>query len=143
MREYRTNYSNLSIVQLTHNVRGPHDKIFDDQLEALFKELDALQSSGYSGEGFHGKGSRVGVGHSHDSLSPAEARLKSLKKLEEREKITRLLGKGGRLGGRDVDTKGKRPSDILADVSLLLPSTNPHNKDKNTKYTFLSSHSGR
>ncbi|GAA5897121.1 hypothetical protein JCM6882_001798 [Rhodosporidiobolus microsporus] len=103
--------------ELTHNERGPHDDTFFKILDGLQDEYDALRASGYSGEGFLGKGSRVGQGVSHDTMDPKEAREKALKKLEERERVRRLLGKGGKLGGAAPDTKGKRRGDILADAA--------------------------
>lgn len=103
--------------ELTHNVRGPHDQIFYKQLDALQDEYDALRASGYSGEGFLGNGNRVGLGVSHD-LPPDQARKLALMKLEEKERVRRLLGTGGKLGGEKPDTRGKRIGDILADVSI-------------------------
>lgn len=120
--------------ELTHNVRrpsllleeelglmftlraGPHDEIFFKQLAELNTEYDALVATGYSGEGFLGDGKRVGLGVSHD-VDPKKAREIALAKLEERERLRRLLGTGGRLGGVVPDMKGKRRGDILADVS--------------------------
>jgi hypothetical protein len=49
-----------------------------------------------------------------------EARKKALKKLEERDRLQRLLGKGGKLGGAAPNMKGKRLGDILAEVSVSL-----------------------
>lgn len=104
--------------ELTHNVRGPHDKIFYKQLDELQDEYDALRAKGYSGEGFLGDGNRVGLGVSHD-VSPEQARQIALKKAEERARLTKLLGHGGKLGGSKPDMKGKRIGDILADVRPL------------------------
>ncbi|ORY66933.1 WLM domain-domain-containing protein [Leucosporidium creatinivorum] len=104
--------------ELTHNVRGPHDDIFYKQLDALWTEYDALRASGYEGEGFLGRGTRVGVGVGHDKgVSLEEARRKALKKFEERERVARLLGKGGKLGGAVPDHRGKRMGDILAEAA--------------------------
>lgn len=123
--------------ELTHNVRGPHvsrflsashltpltsrrlqDDIFYKQLDDLWVEYDALRASGYEGEGFLGRGTRVGLGVGHDKgVSLEEARRKALKKFEERERVARLLGKGGKLGGAIPDHRGKRMGDILAEVS--------------------------
>ncbi|GAA5823476.1 hypothetical protein JCM11251_000646 [Rhodosporidiobolus azoricus] len=103
--------------ELSHNLRGPHDDQFFKILDGLQDEYDALRASGYSGEGFLGKGTRVGHGVSHDTLNPREAREKALKRLEERERVRKLLGKGGKLGGAAPDTKGKRRGDVLADAA--------------------------
>lgn len=100
---------------------GPHDAVFYKQLDELQDEYDALRASGYSGEGFLGNGTRVGVGVGHDTgVSMKEARKIALTKLEKRMKLQRLLGTGGRLGGATPDMKGKRRGDILADVSLQM-----------------------
>ncbi|GJN89671.1 hypothetical protein Rhopal_002658-T1 [Rhodotorula paludigena] len=104
--------------ELTHNVRGPHDEIFFKQLDALWDEYEALQKSGYSGEGFLGKGNRVGEGVSHDKgITVREAREKALRKFEERERVRKVLGTGGKLGGAAPDVKGKRRGDILAEAA--------------------------
>lgn len=104
--------------ELSHNTRGPHDAVFYKQLDELQDEYDELRRKGYEGEGFLGKGNRVGLGVGHDTgISLAQAREKSLKKLEEKEKLRRLLGTGGKLGGTAPDMKGKRMSVILADAA--------------------------
>jgi len=99
----------------------PHDEVFFKYLDSLWVEYDKLIEKGYQGEGFLGVGNRVGVGVSHDTpgLSMKEAREKSLKKLEEKERLRKLLGSGGALGGRPAETKGRRMGDVLADVSEL------------------------
>ncbi|GAA5977631.1 hypothetical protein JCM5350_002300 [Sporobolomyces pararoseus] len=104
--------------ELTHNHRGPHDDIFNKFLDGLWKEYDSLAAKGYTGEGFLGSGRRVGEGISHDSgLSMRESREKALKTFEEKEKMRKLLGTGGKLGGKAVETKGRRMGDILADAA--------------------------
>ena len=103
--------------ELTHNVRGPHDDVFFKQLDALQDEYDDLRAKGYSGEGFLGDGRRVGEGIAHDKgVSVREAREKALRNFEERERVRKVLGTGGRLGGAAPDTRGKRMGDVLADV---------------------------
>lgn len=95
-------------------------QVFYKQLDELQDEYDELRRKGYEGEGFLGKGNRVGLGVGHDTgISLAQAREKSLKKLEEKEKLRRLLGTGGKLGGTAPDMKGKRMSVILADVRCI------------------------
>ncbi|KAL8287071.1 hypothetical protein RQP46_004077 [Phenoliferia psychrophenolica] len=104
--------------ELSHNTRGPHDQIFYKQLDELQDEYDALRSKGYEGEGFMGKGNRVGLGVGHDTgISVQQAREKALKTLEEKERVRRVLGKGGKLGGAAPDMKGKRIGEILADAA--------------------------
>ncbi|KAJ7492139.1 WLM domain-containing protein [Mycena latifolia] len=85
--------------ELTHNVHGPHDDKFYKFLAGLQDEYDALQRSGYAGEGFFSKGHRVGAGVAHD-LPPHLARAKALESAEKRRQTALLLGNGGRLGGR-------------------------------------------
>ena len=98
----------------------PHDDIFFKYLDSLWVEYDALVSKGYQGEGFLGVGNRVGVGVSHDgNLSLKDAREKALQAFEEKERLRKLLGSGGALGGRPAETKGRRMGDVLADVRQL------------------------
>lgn len=104
--------------QLTHNIRAPHDAIFWKEYGKLNDEFDKLQANGYAGEGFHGKGTRVGQGVGHDNVSVEEARKIALKKYEERAKLARLLGKGGKLGGSAPDMKGRKLADVMADVGF-------------------------
>ncbi|GAA5916390.1 uncharacterized protein JCM6883_000628 [Sporobolomyces salmoneus] len=104
--------------ELTHNHRGPHDEIFNKFLDSLWTEYDSLSRTGYTGEGFLGSGRRVGEGVSHDGgLTMREAREKALKSFEEKERVRKVLGKGGRLGGREVETRGRRMGDVLADAA--------------------------
>lgn len=101
--------------ELTHNVHGPHDDKFYKFLSGLQDEYDALQRSGYAGEGFFSKGQRLGTNVSHD-LPPHLARAKALEAAEKRRRTSRLLGSGGRLGGR-IDTKGKTPRELAAEAA--------------------------
>lgn len=88
-------------------------------MDELQDEYDALRAKGYEGEGFLGVGNRVGLGVGHDTgISIKEAREKALKTLEEKERIRKVLGRGGKLGGNAPDMRGKRMGEILADVSL-------------------------
>jgi hypothetical protein len=100
--------------QLTHNVHGPHDEKFYKFLSGLQDEYDALQRSGYAGEGFFSEGHRVGADVPHD-LPPHLARLKALEAAEKRRQTSRVLGSGGRLGGR-INTKGLSPRELAAQV---------------------------
>ncbi|GAA6054147.1 hypothetical protein JCM3770_003219 [Rhodotorula araucariae] len=102
--------------ELTHNVRGPHDDVFFKQLDALQDEFDAVQRSGYLA--FTGSGRRVGEGVAHDRPGGLrEAREMALRRLEERERVRKDLGRGGRLGGKPPETRGKRMGDILAEAA--------------------------
>ncbi|KAJ7640979.1 WLM-domain-containing protein [Roridomyces roridus] len=99
--------------ELTHNVHGPHDDKFYKFLSGLQDEFDALQSSGYAGEGFFSKGHRVGAEVSHD-LPPHLARLKALEAAEKRRNMGGVLGGRGRaLGGR-INTAGLTPRELAA-----------------------------
>jgi len=67
----------------------------------------------------------VGVNVSHD-LPPHLARQKALEAAEKRRQIARILGGGGRLGGR-ANPKGLSPRELAAQVGSmtdLCPSIN-------------------
>jgi len=85
--------------ELTHNVHGPHNQDFYNFLSGLEKEWDELKRTGYSGEGFHSDGRRLGVGTSHN-IPPHQARLKALEAAEKRKRLGEMMASGGRLGGR-------------------------------------------
>ncbi|GLB43495.1 putative WLM-domain-containing protein [Lyophyllum shimeji] len=101
--------------ELTHNVHGPHDEKFYKFLAGLQDEYDALQRSGYAGEGFFSKGHRVGVNVSHD-LPPHLARLKAAEAAEKRRQTSRVLGSGGRLGG-GINAKGLSPRELAGQAA--------------------------
>ncbi|CAA7268040.1 unnamed protein product [Cyclocybe aegerita] len=84
--------------ELTHNVHGPHDDKFYKFLAGLQDEYDALQRSGYAGEGFYSEGRRLGISVSHN-VPQHMARSKALEAAEKRLQTSRVLGSGGRLGG--------------------------------------------
>ena len=104
-------------------MHGPHDDTFYKCLAGLESEYEDLRRSGYSGEGFHSAGVRLGVGTSHN-LPPHLARLKAL---EAAEKRRRAGGSGGgrRLGGGQTGTfdDGRRqltPRELALRVSFVL-----------------------
>ncbi|KAI0640007.1 WLM domain-containing protein [Trametes polyzona] len=103
--------------ELTHNVHGPHDEKFYKFLTGLEEEYQALRSSGYSGEGFHSDGRRLGANVSHD-LPPHLAKQKALEAAEKRRHISVILGGGGRIGG--MVRSNKSPRELAAEVSHLL-----------------------
>jgi hypothetical protein len=103
--------------QLTHNVHGPHDEKFYKFLAGLEDEYDALQRSGYAGEGFFSPGQRLGVGVSHD-LPPHLARVRALEAAERRRKTEALTQGGGKLGGRSSALEKLNPRELAARVSL-------------------------
>ncbi|KAI0313787.1 WLM domain-containing protein [Amylostereum chailletii] len=97
--------------ELTHNVHGPHDQHFYKFLSGLEDEYEALQRSGYAGEGFFTKGHRLGAGASHN-LPPHVARLRALQAAERRKQVGSVLGGGGRLGGGDLANLGLSPREL-------------------------------
>ncbi|KAG6380792.1 hypothetical protein JVT61DRAFT_5176 [Boletus reticuloceps] len=100
--------------ELTHNVHGPHDEKFYKSLAELEDEYDALQRSGYAGEGFFSPGYRLGAGVSHD-LPPYLARVRALEAAERRRKTeTFTQGGGGRLGGRSSALERLSPRELAA-----------------------------
>ncbi|KAF9469743.1 WLM domain-containing protein [Collybia nuda] len=116
-----TFYDESDVVQtmlheLAHNVHGPHDDKFYKFLAGLQDEYDALQRSGYAGEGFFSEGQRLGTNVSHD-LPPHVARLKALEAAEKRKRITQVLGSGGRLGGRVINNRNMSPRELAAQAA--------------------------
>ncbi|THV06588.1 WLM-domain-containing protein [Dendrothele bispora CBS 962.96] len=101
--------------ELTHNVHGPHDDKFYKFLSGLQEEYDALQRSGYAGEGFFSKGQRLGQSVSHN-LPPHLARTKALEAAEKRRKTSQTLGGDGRrLGGVAIgSSKPLSPRELAA-----------------------------
>ncbi|TFY83834.1 hypothetical protein EWM64_g169 [Hericium alpestre] len=97
--------------ELTHNVHGPHDEKFYKFLSGLEEELEALQRSGYAGEGFHSKGNRLGKNVSHD-LPPHLARQRALEAAEKRRKVGGMMAGGGRLGGGALSRSGLSPREL-------------------------------
>lgn len=109
------NYSILQLIaQLTHIVHGPHDDKFYKFLSDLESEYGALRSSGYSGEGFHAPGQRVGVGVSHN-LPVHAARLKAAEAAEKRLQSAQRT-RSGAVGGAPRPP-GKSPRELAAEVS--------------------------
>ncbi len=102
-----------SPLQLTHNVHGPHDEKFYKYFSGLEEELEALRKSGYSGEGFHSAGTRLGANVSHD-VPPHIAKQKALEAAEKRRQISAILGGGGRIGGTIHNNKS--PRELAAEV---------------------------
>ncbi|KAF8973488.1 WLM domain-containing protein [Flammula alnicola] len=98
--------------ELTHNVHGPHDDKFYKYLSGLQEEFDALQRSGYAGEGFFSEGKRLGTSVSHN-VPPHMARLKALEAAEKRVQTSRVLGRGGRVGGL-ARNAGLTPRELAA-----------------------------
>ncbi|KAJ7070561.1 WLM-domain-containing protein [Mycena amicta] len=100
--------------ELTHNVHGPHDDKFYKFLSGLQDEYDALQRSGYAGEGFFSKGHRVGTNVSHN-LPPHLARSKAIEAAEKRKQTAQVLGGGGRrLGSGRTNMENLSPRELIA-----------------------------
>ncbi|CDO73047.1 hypothetical protein BN946_scf185007.g101 [Trametes cinnabarina] len=93
--------------ELTHNVHGSHDEKFYKHLSELEEDYENLRKSGYSGEGFHSDGRRLGTNFSHN-LPPHIARQKAVAAAEKRKQISAILGGGGRLGGGARSDKSLR-----------------------------------
>ncbi|EMD42291.1 hypothetical protein CERSUDRAFT_110816 [Gelatoporia subvermispora B] len=101
--------------ELTHNVHEPHDEKFYKYLSGLEEEYDALKRSGYSGEGFHSNGQRLGTNVSHN-LSPHLARVKAIEAAEKRRRLHYVMQGGGRLGGSPVRNT-KSPRQLAAEAA--------------------------
>ncbi|KAF8559943.1 WLM-domain-containing protein [Imleria badia] len=99
--------------ELTHNMHGPHDEKFYKFLAELEDEYDALQRSGYAGEGFFSPGHRLGAGVSHD-LPPYLARVRALEAAERRRRAETLTTGSGRLGGRSSALEKLNPRELAA-----------------------------
>ncbi|KAJ7597350.1 WLM domain-containing protein [Mycena floridula] len=94
--------------ELTHNVHGPHDEKFYKFLSGLQEEYDALERSGYAGEGFFSAGKRVGENVSHN-VPQHLARSKVLEAAQKRQQTSQVLGGGGRrLGGSITSELSRR-----------------------------------
>lgn len=89
--------------KLTHNVHGPHDAKFYAFLAKLTDEYDALVRGGWSGDGFHSDGVRVGKGTSHD-LPQHVAKEKAVLAAEKRRQMEGLMAGSGRALGRGAAT---------------------------------------
>ena len=98
-------------------MHGPHDEKFYKFLAELEDEYDALQRSGYAGEGFFSPGHRLGTGVSHD-LPPHLARVRALEAAERRRRTETLTRGGGRLGGWSSALGGLSPRELVARVSF-------------------------
>lgn len=107
--------------ELTHNIVSAHDDKFNALLDSYQDEYDALRRGGYDGTGLaaldDGEGNKVGKGAGGLGLLPLDVkRRQALARLEERDRKSRLMGKGGRLGGEAV--QGKSVKEVLAEVRL-------------------------
>lgn len=95
--------------ELAHNVHGPHDQHFHALWDKLRDEHEALVRKGYTGEGFLGKGQRLGG----QRVPMSEARRQARAAAERRRNLT--SGSGQRLGGTGV-MRGQDPRKVIADA---------------------------
>lgn len=86
-------------------------------LSELEDEYEALERAGYSGEGFHAKGRRLGENISHN-VSAHVARQRALDAAEKRRRIAGVLGGAHRLGGI-TPKRNLSPRELAAAVSLI------------------------
>ncbi|KAK3902891.1 WLM domain-containing protein [Staphylotrichum tortipilum] len=86
--------------ELAHIVHGPHDAKFHALWDQLRDELERLIMKGYTGEGFLGKGQRLGGGSGY-GVPPHEARRLARVEAERRRQQQQqaVSSRGHRLGG--------------------------------------------
>lgn len=104
--------------ELVHNEIGPHNAKFYAMLDELQKECDDLMDRGVggSGAGFDLDGVKLSS-EAHNPTSLRDARLKALSAAEERLKKQKLIGTGGRLGGR-APPKDRTPGQMAAEAAM-------------------------
>ncbi|KAJ2078897.1 hypothetical protein H4R24_004156 [Coemansia sp. RSA 988] len=93
--------------ELVHIERAPHDSEFYRRLDELRRETEELMARGYTGDGFHSDGRRVGQGVSHNAPQ-YQLREKRLRATE-----ARAMALGGRprtLGGAECAARQARYS---------------------------------
>ena len=95
--------------ELSHIVHGPHDQKFHALWDQLRDEHQALVMKGYTGEGFLGKGERLGG----QRLPMNEARRRARAAAEKRRTLT--AGSGQRLGGRGI-ARGENVRSVIVDA---------------------------
>jgi hypothetical protein len=85
-------------------------------LGELENEYYALRAKGYSGEGFHSDGKRLGQGVSHN-VPLSQAKSKAVLAAEQRQRMSGMMGNGGgrRLGGTSR-IQAKTPRELAAEV---------------------------
>ena len=93
--------------ELCHIVHGPHDQAFNALWDKLRDEHEALLRKGYTGEGFQGKGNRLGGRR----IPMTEIRRQARAAAERRRDLTR--GSGQRLGGQGI-IRGQNAREIIA-----------------------------
>jgi DNA-dependent metalloprotease WSS1 len=96
--------------ELSHIVHGPHNQAFHALWDKLRDEHEALLRKGYTGEGFLGKGNRVGG----RGIPRAELQRQARAAAERRREHARIAsGSGSRLGGQGI-LRGQDAREIIA-----------------------------
>lgn len=93
--------------ELCHIVHGPHNQAFNALWDKLRDEHEALLRKGYTGEGFLGKGNRLGGRRIPMSEIKRQARAAA----ERRRELSK--GSGQRLGGQGI-VRGQNAREIIA-----------------------------
>jgi len=93
--------------ELAHNVIGPHNQEFHALWDKLRDEHEALVRKGYTGEGFLGRGNRLGG----QRIPLSEVRRQARAAAERRKALT--AGSGQRLGGAGI-LRGQNAREIIA-----------------------------
>ena len=93
--------------ELAHNVVGPHNQEFHALWDKLRDEHEALVRKGYTGEGFLGRGDRLGG----RGVPINEARRLARASAERRRNLT--AGSGQKLGGQGI-MRGQNPRAVIA-----------------------------
>lgn len=96
--------------ELSHIVHGPHDQAFNALWEKLRDEHEALVRKGYTGEGFLGKGNRLGGRRMPYSEMQRQARAAAERR---REHAALSRGSGQKLGGLGI-VRGQNAREIIA-----------------------------
>jgi DNA-dependent metalloprotease WSS1 len=99
--------------ELCHIVHGPHDGKFHALWDQLRDEHEGLLMKGYTGEGFLGKGHKLGGG---GRVPMQEARRLARAAAEQRsQQATRERGSGQRLGGAPIQ-RGQDIRKVITDA---------------------------
>lgn len=93
--------------ELCHNVIGPHNAEFHALWDQLRDEHEALMRKGYTGEGFLGRGERLGGRR----IPMHEAKRRARAAAEQRRIMS--AGSGQRLGGAGI-MRGQDPRAVIA-----------------------------
>ncbi|KAF2857684.1 WLM-domain-containing protein, partial [Piedraia hortae CBS 480.64] len=100
--------------ELTHIVWGPHDHNFERLLRELRGEYAILRGKGYTGEGFLGKGHKLGGRRMPVEEMRRQARVKALEREKKRKEESDK--KGRRLGGLPPHLVGNDTRRVIADA---------------------------